>query len=115
MGPLGRGFEIDDRSIECVAGGVGLAPFIFLAAREAAAGRRVRLLYGERDAGAVFDTDTLGDLTGHEPEIFTEDGGAGRLGRVTAGLDPESETLLLGCGLLNNFHQSSAYVFLLRV
>ena len=109
LGPLGRGFEIDDRSIECVAGGVGLAPFIFLAAREAAAGRRVRLLYGERDAGAVFDTDTLGDLTGHEPEIFTEDGGAGRLGRVTAGLDPESETLLLGCGPTPMLHALAAF------
>ena len=98
LGPLGRPFQLDGRAIECVAGGVGLAPFIFLAARQAAEGRRVRLLYGERDAAAVFDSAMIGQLTGHEPELFTEDGSAGTEGRVTGGLDPDSEAILLGCG-----------------
>lgn len=99
LGPLGRPFEVaPDREVECVAGGVGLAPFIFLAARAAAEGRRVRLLYGERDAGAAFDPDLLARLTGHEAELFTEDGSAGRPGRVTAGLDPASSASLLACG-----------------
>jgi dihydroorotate dehydrogenase electron transfer subunit len=99
LGPLGQPFTLDPgRRIECVAGGVGLAPFIFLAAVEAAAGRRVRLLYGERTGPAVFDLDLLGELTGHDPEVFTEDGSVGTPGRVTAGLDPASDALLFGCG-----------------
>ena len=120
LGPLGRPFDTrrtpteaghsgdfgagsgnesgPDVGIECIAGGVGLAPFIFLAAREAAEGRRVRLVYGERDAGAVFDPDVITRLTDHEPELFTEDGSAGRRGLVTAGLDPASPDRLLGCG-----------------
>ena len=98
LGPLGRPFDTEGAEVECIAGGVGLAPFIFLAAREAAAGRRVRLIYGERDAGAVFDPGLIARLTNHDPELFTEDGSAGRKGLVTAGLDPASNALLLGCG-----------------
>ncbi len=98
VGPLGRSFETESRTIECVAGGVGLAPFIFLASREASRGRRLQLLYGERDAEAVFDPALIRRLTGHEPKLFTEDGGAGTRGRVTAGLDPESSALVLACG-----------------
>ena len=110
LGPLGRPFEtggdaVDsgvagaaERGTECIAGGVGLAPFIFLAARQAAEGRRVRLVYGERDAGAVFDPALISRLTDHEVELFTEDGSAGRRGLVTGGLDPASRARLLGCG-----------------
>ncbi len=99
LGPLGQPYVLEPgRSIECVAGGVGLAPFIALAASEAAAGRQVRLIYGERNAEAVFDLDLLRELTGHEPEIYTEDGRMGTMGRVLAGLDPAGDALLLGCG-----------------
>ncbi|MGH7541951.1 MAG: hypothetical protein ACRELC_13210, partial [Gemmatimonadota bacterium] len=99
LGPLGRPFRFDaGRAVECVAGGVGLAPFLFLAAEEAAAGRRVRLLYGERSADLHFDPALLGELTSHEAEVFTDDGSAGRRGVVTTGLDPGGDSLLLGCG-----------------
>lgn len=99
LGPLGRPFEVDaGRDIELVAGGVGLAPFIFLAAEHPATAGGLRLLYGERDAGAVFDPELLEELTGHVPELYTEDGSAGRAGLVTAGLDPESPAALCGCG-----------------
>jgi dihydroorotate dehydrogenase electron transfer subunit len=112
LGPLGRPFRLDPgRSVECVAGGVGLAPFIFLAAEATAAGATaagvaaagatqppVRLLYGERSEGFLFDPELLRELTGVTPELFTEDGSAGTRGFVTAGLDPEGEALLLACG-----------------
>lgn len=99
LGPLGRPFRLPaERGIECVAGGVGLAPFIFLAAEEAAAGRRVRLLYGERSADLLFDPDLLRELTSHDPELYTDDGSAGRPGVVTTGLDPDDDELLLACG-----------------
>ena len=99
LGPLGTDFDVDPgRLTECVAGGVGLAPFIFLAAEETAAGRDVRLVYGERNADAVFDTDLLTELTGCNPDLFTEDGSRGTPGRVTAGLDPAANSVLCACG-----------------
>ena len=99
LGPLGTAFETTPgRETECVAGGVGLAPFIFLAGALSAAGESVRLVYGERDAGAVFDVGLLRELTGVDPDLYTEDGSAGRAGRVTAGLAPDSSALLCACG-----------------
>jgi len=99
LGPLGRPFEVDPgRDVELVAGGVGLAPFIFLAAEHRSSGGALRLLYGERDAGAVFDLPLLEELAGHAPELYTEDGSAGTGGLVTAGLDPASRASLYGCG-----------------
>ena len=99
LGPLGTGFDVDDAGdVECVAGGVGLAPFIFLASERTARGRPVRLVYGERDAGAVFDAGLLRELAGVDPDVYTEDGSAGRQGRVTAGLDPASHAPMCACG-----------------
>jgi len=99
LGPLGPPFDLDEeRATECIAGGVGLAPFIFLAAELVAAGRPARLLYGEHDGDAVFDPDLLYRLTGLEPEVYTEDGSVGTAGRVTAELDPGSDAILCACG-----------------
>lgn len=99
LGPLGTGFDAgESASVDCVAGGVGLAPFIFFASRRAVEGRPVRLVYGERDAGAVFDLDLLRDLAGVDPEVYTEDGSVGSEGRVTAGLDPASDAPICACG-----------------
>lgn len=99
LGPLGTAFEVDpDRDTEMVAGGVGLAPFIFLGSELAAAGRPARLLYGERDGEALFDLDLLAELSGMRPDVFTEDGSRGTKGRVTAGLAAESDAVLCACG-----------------
>lgn len=112
LGPLGRPFRLEPgRAIECVAGGVGLAPFIFLAAEATAAETAadqvasagdapspVRLLYGERNDRLLFDPDLLGELTGVTPEWFTEDGSAGRQGFVTEGIEDGGDALLLACG-----------------
>jgi len=99
LGPLGRGFHIPaGRPIVCVGGGVGLAPFLFLAAeaRDSAAG--VRLLYGERTADRVFAPALIAELTGVEPTVYTEDGSIGRHGLVLAGIDVSDDPVLLGCG-----------------
>lgn len=99
LGPLGRPFRLDPaRPAVCVAGGVGLAPFLFLAAEARHGGPPVRLLYGERSADRVFDPDLIRELTGVEPELFTEDGGAGRRGLVLDGLVEGDRSLLLACG-----------------
>ena len=101
LGPLGSHFELEGAgSVLCVAGGVGLAPFLFF--REWSTRRespiQARLLYGERHGGAVFDPEKIRTLSGFVPEIWTEDGSLGRQGRVTEGLDLDGVDLVLACG-----------------
>lgn len=100
LGPLGRPFALDpSRPHVCLAGGVGLAPFIFLCAdAHAAGGPIVRLVYGERTADSVFEPALIERLTGVVPEIWTEDGTLGAAGRVTDGLDVAEDPILLACG-----------------
>lgn len=99
LGPLGRPFRVEaGRPVVCVAGGVGLAPFLFLAPEARATGHPVRLLYGERTADRVFDPSLIRELTGADPELFTEDGLAGRRGLVLDGIEPAEEAVLLACG-----------------
>ncbi len=100
LGPLGVGFDLGSaRRVLCVAGGVGLAPFLFLPRWASGTPEvEIRLLYGERRADAVFDPDLIAELSGLDPEIWTEAGDLGRRGLVTAGLDLEGADLLLGCG-----------------
>ncbi len=99
LGPLGRGFRLDpERPAVCVAGGVGLAPFIFLAADARAGGRELRLLYGERIGTHVFDPALLERLCRGPVEVWTEDGARGRRGRVTEGVDAPGDAQLLACG-----------------
>jgi len=99
LGPLGRGFSVaDGRSLVCVAGGVGLAPFLFLVPEARGRGADVALLYGERSADRVFDPDLVERLTGVRPEVFTEDGSVGRAGLVLDGIDAAKRPELFGCG-----------------
>lgn len=101
LGPLGRGFELADaRRIICVAGGVGLAPFLLLPrwAASASPDAEIRILYGERERGAVFDPDKIREIAGADAEIWTEDGSLGRAGRVTDGMELDGVDLVLGCG-----------------
>ncbi|HSM07788.1 MAG TPA: dihydroorotate dehydrogenase electron transfer subunit [Gemmatimonadota bacterium] len=99
LGPLGRPFSIPaDRRLVCVAGGVGLAPFLFLVPEALRGGADVSLLYGERSADRVFDPDLIERLTGLRAELFTEDGSAGRAGLVLDGIDTVDRPALFGCG-----------------
>lgn len=99
LGPLGRPFSIrGDRPLVCVAGGVGLAPFLFLVPEALREGAQVELLYGERSADRVFDPDLIQRLTGLRAVVFTEDASAGRAGLVISGIRPEERPELFGCG-----------------
>jgi dihydroorotate dehydrogenase electron transfer subunit len=99
LGPLGRAFSVPpDGPVVCVAGGVGLAPFLFLAAEQRKIGRDVRLLYGERTADRVFAPSLIEELTGVAPIVYTEDGTAGREGLVLEGIQPDQAPALLACG-----------------
>lgn len=101
LGPLGTHFQpAGAKVVLCVAGGVGLAPFLLLPRWEplVRSGAEVRLLYGESRAAAVFDPGKIRELSGLEAEIWTEDGSLGRRGRVTEGVDLEGVDLVLACG-----------------
>lgn len=99
LGPLGRPFDVPaDRPLVCVAGGVGLAPFLFLVPEAMRGGADVRLLYGERTGDRVFDPDLVERLTGLAPRIYTEDGSIGRTGLVLDGISAEDRPELFGCG-----------------
>ena len=95
LGPLGRGFQIKEGAPKAllVAGGVGVAPLLFLARELRAAdkgksqgrggrkGAPCRFLYGGRgkdDLPLAADIAAVADL-----ETSTEDGSVGERGRVT--------------------------------
>jgi dihydroorotate dehydrogenase electron transfer subunit len=85
-GPLGRPFPDDLEAPVCIAGGIGLAPFLLLARRYAALGRPpVRLLFGGRNRAALAGMEDFAGLA----RVFasTDDGSFAFKGLVTALLD----------------------------
>lgn len=83
LGPLGvpwRAPSAGRRPI-LVAGGVGIAPLLFLARALSAAGKRPLAVYGGRTARDLPLDDDLGELA--EVHVTTEDGSRGTRGRVT--------------------------------
>jgi len=88
LGPLGRPFEPVDPPAEAwmVAGGVGLAPFVTLAAALSARQTRTTLFYGARRADELYCVD-LFDALGVTTVLATEDGSRGHRGRITVPLE----------------------------
>ncbi len=85
LGPLGRPFRLcENRPVLCLAGGVGLAPFLFVAAEARRAGREVRIVYGERSADRVFDPALVREIADVNPDLRTEDGSLGLRGSHAA-------------------------------
>jgi dihydroorotate dehydrogenase electron transfer subunit len=83
LAPLGRPFAPcpPDRRPVLVAGGVGVAPLLFLARKLAAAGVRPLALYGGRSAADLPLAAELAAMS--ELRVATEDGSRGAAGRVT--------------------------------
>ncbi|MFI5178322.1 MAG: dihydroorotate dehydrogenase electron transfer subunit [Vicinamibacterales bacterium] len=82
-GPLGRGYEIGhtSRNLLLVAGGIGVAPLVWLADEAIAKGLSVTMIVGARDAEHVFPSHLLPQEV--EVVVTTDDGSAGRAGLVT--------------------------------
>ena len=74
IGPLGRGFAIDDsaRSLLLIGGGFGVAPLIGLAEAARYLDRDVSLLLGARDANAAYPAHLLPE--GVEMHVVTAEG-----------------------------------------
>ena len=99
LGPLGRPFHLSpDRAVLCLAGGVGLAPFLFVSAEARHEGCEVRIVYGERSGDRVFDPGLVREIAGVDPELRTEDGSLGARGLVIDDLDLDDRPQLLACG-----------------
>ncbi len=97
LGPLGRPFAPVDPPAEAwmVAGGVGLAPFVTLAAALAERGTRTTLFYGARRAEELYCVD-LFEAMGVTIVLSTEDGSLGVRGRITVPLAAALEGRPLG-------------------
>ena len=84
-GPLGQPFPRDVADPVCVAGGVGLAPFLLLAREMKGKGRSLRLLFGGRTCEQLAGLDDFDGLA--NVQTSTDDGSHGFRGMVTALLD----------------------------
>lgn len=87
VGPLGTSWRAPHPSKRpvLVAGGVGVAPLLFLARELAAAGTRTLVVYGGRTADDLPLSDELERVA--DLVVTTEDGSRGSRGRVTDVLD----------------------------
>ena len=108
LGPLGKSFAVSpgNKTIYCIAGGIGVAPFLFWADRMSSAGfdmSRISLFLGGRTANdlpCVADFEALGlSLL-----LTTDDGSRGRQGLVTeplkAAINTSRPDMLYACGPL---------------
>lgn len=105
LGPLGRGFEPPKgkRLSLLVAGGIGIAPLLFLI--QSMNSRSVQLMTGFGSADEIIGIDQVGDFS-IEVSIATDDGTAGHAGPVTELLEaflrdrnPEKDALsIFACG-----------------
>jgi dihydroorotate dehydrogenase electron transfer subunit len=100
LGPLGNGF-IEPKSARAVlvAGGVGVAPLVFLAERLAPRGVPVTFVYGARTRNDLPLTDRI--RASAELIVTTEDGSVGTRGLVTeplADLLNDPECIVYSCG-----------------
>jgi dihydroorotate dehydrogenase electron transfer subunit len=79
LGPLGNGFSIgpDSKKLLMIAGGIGIAPLVFLAEEAIKRGLEVTLLYGASTAAQLYPHLPDGLVTA------TEDGSVGTKGLIT--------------------------------
>jgi len=82
LGPLGKGFSIDREgaNLLLVAGGIGIAPIVFLA-QNASAQHSVTLIHGANTAARLCQPQSLPEPVRFVP--VTEDGSMGQKGMIT--------------------------------
>ena len=106
LGPLGRGFDLPKRDCNSVlvAGGIGVAPLIFLA--QAIDAEKIAFLAGYRSENEMLPLEKFG-LDAMETLVSTDDGTAGHHGFVTELLESQLEyfsedpPLIFSCGPLH--------------
>jgi dihydroorotate dehydrogenase electron transfer subunit len=100
FGPLGNGYTVQANQPVLVAGGVGVAPLLFLAQRLAADGIKPIFLYGARTEDDLPLADEIAAVA--ELIITTENGTVGEKGLITAPLkrvlSENSDVTVYSCG-----------------
>jgi dihydroorotate dehydrogenase electron transfer subunit len=103
IGPLGNGWpeNVTGRPV-LVAGGIGVAPMVYLSQEYVRSGKQVTFLLGARTSGELFGTSEIKNA-GAALSIATDDGSHGHEGFVTELLLNErkrdtSEKTILACG-----------------
>jgi dihydroorotate dehydrogenase electron transfer subunit len=83
IGPLGNGFEISGSSkkLLLIAGGMGIAPLVFLAEKALKQGKKVTVFLGTDTASQLYPRKLLPH--GTDLLIATEDGSKGKKGLIT--------------------------------
>jgi dihydroorotate dehydrogenase electron transfer subunit len=83
LGPLGNGFSIKpaSKNLLLAAGGIGIAPLVFLAHKALEDGKCVKLILGARTKNRLYPKALLPERV--EALITTEDGSDGEKGKVT--------------------------------
>jgi len=101
LGPLGVPFPVGDGhgKLIVVAGGVGLGPILFLAARLKQRGFIAEFVFGCRSKSLIPNTAVFADAGAR---ICTDDGTAGFGGNavqyIEGSLKPDAHTVIYGCG-----------------
>jgi dihydroorotate dehydrogenase electron transfer subunit len=105
LGPMGNGFDLlpSSREILMLAGGLGLAPLVFLADEALSKGIRVNLAYGTATVGLRYCPHLL--PKGIKLIDYTDDGSCGRHGLVLDCLPDfmASADQIFACGPLPMF------------
>jgi dihydroorotate dehydrogenase electron transfer subunit len=100
FGPLGNGYTVQANQPVLVAGGVGVAPLLFLARQLAADGIKPIFLYGARTEDDLPLADEIAAVA--ELIITTENGRVGEKGLITAPLkrvlSENSDVTVYTCG-----------------
>ena len=83
LGPLGNGFVIQPESKKMLlaAGGIGIAPLVFLAQKALSDRKLVKLIIGTHTKDGLYPKELVPE--GIETLITTEDGSDGEKGKVT--------------------------------
>ncbi len=106
LGPLGRGFSLNSehKTVFCIAGGIGVAPFMFLISRMLEAGfdmSRVAVFLGGRSRNDLLCTEDF-KAVGVSLTLTTDDGSRGQRGLVTSPLEAAVKRsrpdMLYACG-----------------
>jgi len=104
LGPLGNGFRVpeENRRMLLVAGGIGIAPLLFLAQRFVYG--EFRFMAGFASAGAIIPVQEVLDLS-NPLQVSTDDGAEGHHGPVTdllqknlQGCDTGASCSIFTCG-----------------
>lgn len=111
IGPLGQGFDINRTTNILVAGGMGVAPLVFLAEKLNAI--RNTVLLGGKNKGDIFCEQEFKKL-GFQISIATEDGSKGTKGTVLdilestlLTIDYRLSTNIYACGPKEMFYEMS--------